>query len=72
MNKTEFDFRAIKIIRKMKGVTLPDLAKRAGISKGYLSQLENGLCSEPTLKMLLKISNAMKLDFFDFLKGLTV
>jgi len=49
----------IKKYREELGLTLPELAQKAGISKGYLWQLEEGEMSNPTMETLLKIAKAL-------------
>jgi XRE family transcriptional regulator, master regulator for biofilm formation len=49
----------IKNLRTAKNLTLPQCADKAGISKGFLSQLENGETSNPSLDTLNKIASAL-------------
>ncbi len=48
----------IRELRKARGLTLTDLARRTGLSIGHLSQVERGL-STPTIRQLQQISAAM-------------
>ena len=48
----------IKQLRKERNLTLEKLAKMAGCSKSYISQLENGT-SSPSLSMIGRLSAAM-------------
>jgi len=48
----------IRELRKSRGLTLTDLARRTGLSIGHLSQVERGL-STPTIRQLQQISAAM-------------
>jgi transcriptional regulator with XRE-family HTH domain len=51
--------------REVRGLTAEQLAYQNGISKGYLSQLENGKYL-PSLKMLEKIAKALDVPLRDF------
>jgi len=55
----------IKSLRKSKGVTLEKLAKRAGLTKGYLSQIE-GSSKTPPFSTLDKIAYALGVDITYF------
>lgn len=48
----------IKNLRKARGITLDALSEAAGLSKGYLSQIERGV-SSPSVKALHSISRAL-------------
>ena len=50
--------QALKKSRELKGMTQLTLAKQAGISASYLSQLEQGK-RDPKLTLLTKLSNAI-------------
>jgi len=52
--------KRIKTLRIEKGLTLPGLAEKAGISKGSLSQLENEEESNPSLDTLNKLAKALE------------
>lgn len=55
----------IKEIRKEKSITLQELADRAGVSKGLISQIENNR-TVPSLLVLINIVNALAVDLNDF------
>lgn len=57
----------IKEIRKIKGVTIQELALRAGVSKGLISQIENNR-TVPSLFVLINIINALDVDLNEFFK----
>ncbi len=59
----------IKAKRLEKGYGLVEFAKIAGVSAGYLSQLENGRKTNPNLEVLTKISKELGIDI-DMLLGL--
>jgi len=46
-------------MRTRKGLTLTELATEAGISKAYLSQIENGQVSKPSAQTLYRISRVL-------------
>jgi len=46
-------------MRQLKGLSLPQLADAAKISKGYLWQLENGEDPNPSLAILLQVAGAL-------------
>ncbi|WHY84332.1 helix-turn-helix domain-containing protein [Neobacillus novalis] len=46
----------IKQLRENKGFSLTELAKQANVSKSYLSQLERGLQSNPSMQFLKKVA----------------
>ncbi|MET4608393.1 transcriptional regulator with XRE-family HTH domain [Bradyrhizobium sp. JR4.1] len=48
----------IKSLRRARGITLDALSDAAGLSKGYLSQIERGV-SSPSVKALHSISRAL-------------
>lgn len=59
----------IKAKREEKNLSLVDFAKAAGISPGYLSQLENGRKANPRLDIVLNIIRKLEIDI-DMLLGL--
>ena len=56
----------IKRIRKEKGITQVDLAYACGFEKQNMQRIEAGKTS-PTLKTLLKISDALEIDIKDLM-----
>ena len=56
----------IKRIRKEKGITQVDLAYACGFEKQNMQRIEAGKTS-PTLKTLLKISDALEIDIKDLI-----
>jgi XRE family transcriptional regulator, master regulator for biofilm formation len=46
----------IRSLREKKKYSLSELAKRSGISKSYLSQIERNLQSNPSLQLLSKLA----------------
>jgi len=58
----------IKYLRHKNGLSVEALAKKAGFTKSYLSQIEN-LKREPTIGALTKIARALKVNFFFLVNG---
>jgi len=54
----------IRRIRKSKGLTLDELAHRSGISKGYLSKVENS-DKAPPVSTLLNIADSLEVSISD-------
>lgn len=52
----------ISQIRKEKGLTLSELADKAEISKSYLSNIERNLNDNPSIQVLVKISQVLNVD----------
>lgn len=59
--------KRIRILRAERQITLPQLAERAGLSKGLLSKLENDEESNPSITTLFKISEALEITIADIL-----
>jgi len=59
----------IKEVRKAKNITIQELANRAQVSKGLISQIENNR-TVPSLLVLINIIRALKLDLNDFFNDL--
>jgi len=66
MSDKEFG-RFIRGIRKQRGLTTSELAKKSGISQSYISQIETGNRPIPTDEVLLKLSQALKIDYAEML-----
>lgn len=58
----------ISDIRKKRGYTLSELAKRAGISKSYLSNIERNLNRNPSIHVIKKLSLVLDVDLEILLK----
>jgi XRE family transcriptional regulator, master regulator for biofilm formation len=48
--------KKIKRLRQQKGYSITELGRLADVSKPYLSQLERGLQTNPSLQFLVKVS----------------
>jgi transcriptional regulator with XRE-family HTH domain len=59
----------IKVIREQKGLKLELLAKHLGVSKGRVSQIENGQCCELTINRIAKIAQFLEVDFFEIISN---
>jgi|SRR6266850_2730927 len=49
----------IRYLRQGKNLSLADLTKKSGVSKTYISDLENGLGGRPNVQYLYKIATAL-------------
>ncbi|MBS4197574.1 XRE family transcriptional regulator [Lederbergia citri] len=49
-------------IRKRKGLTLTELADRAGIAKSYLSNIERSVNKNPSINVVEKIAKVLDVD----------
>lgn len=58
----------IKMLRRNKGITLEELAKKTGFAKSYLSQIEN-MKREPPISTLTKIAYVLNVDVVFLLTG---
>ena len=60
----------IKDIRKQKNITVQELANKADVSKGLISQIENNR-TVPSLPVLMKIIQSLNLDMNGFFKDIS-
>ncbi|EDS78059.1 HTH-type transcriptional regulator SinR [Clostridium botulinum C str. Eklund] len=58
----------IKAFRKEKGMSLNKLAKSAGMSPSYLSDLENNKSVNPSMEKLNKLAEILEVRIEDFYK----
>jgi XRE family transcriptional regulator of biofilm formation len=49
-------------LRKQKGITLSELAKRSKVSKSYLSNIERELNQNPSIQVVEKIASVLEVD----------
>lgn len=56
-------------IRKTQGFTLSQLAKRVGISKSYLSNIERELKRNPSIQIMERLAAALNMDLNDLLQN---
>ena len=59
----------VRTLRTEKQITLPELAERAGLSKGLLSKLENNDENNPSIETLYKIAEALDVTLADILES---
>ncbi len=57
----------IKQLRKDKGLSLRETAKRTNMSSSYLSQLENGHNTNPKKEILIKLASVLDIPYIDLL-----
>ncbi|KAA1418138.1 helix-turn-helix domain-containing protein [Mumia zhuanghuii] len=57
----------IRTLRTDKGLSLTELAERAGVSKSYLSTVEHGTGSRPGVAVLHKLATALGVTLADIL-----
>lgn len=57
----------LKALRKQKGMTQMQLAKKAGVTRFYISQLETGLRKNPSLPVLRRLAKALRVPISDLL-----
>jgi transcriptional regulator with XRE-family HTH domain len=58
----------IRALRTEKNLTLPELARRANLSKGLLSKLENDEESNPSITTVFRIAEAFGVTIADILE----
>lgn len=61
----------IKLIRKDKNLTIQEIADRAGVSKGLISQIENSR-TIPSLLVLMQIIKSLEVDLNYFFNNLSL
>lgn len=57
----------IKLIRTSKKIKQSDLARNSGISRAYLSELENGRKTNPSTDVLIRIANALNVNIAELI-----
>jgi len=57
----------LKRLREQRGLTQEQLAKRAGVSHGYIARLEIGM-HDPSLSTLSKLAKALKVSVAELVK----
>jgi transcriptional regulator with XRE-family HTH domain len=60
--------RELRALRQQQGLTVADLAQRAGLSGGMLSKIENGQAS-PSLTTLLALAQALQIPLTAVFRG---
>ncbi len=64
MNTKQSIGRRIKVLRKKRELSQEEVASKADISPNYVSRMERGT-ENPTLDMLIKISEALNVELWD-------
>lgn len=59
----------VKQLRKAKGLSLTELAERAGVAKSYLSSIERNIQSNPSVQFLEKIAAVLNVSVEALLTG---
>jgi len=61
----------VRFLRQGKGWTLNDLAEKSGISKAYISDLENGTAGKPNIQYVYAIALALDVTLDELLTDAT-
>src|SRR6266545_969717 len=61
----------VRFLRQGKGWTLNDLAEKSGISKAYISDLENGTAGKPNIQYVYAIALALDVTLDELLSDAT-
>ncbi|NOU94612.1 helix-turn-helix domain-containing protein [Paenibacillus sp. LMG 31456] len=61
--------KRVKQLRLAKGLTLTDLAQKAGVAKSYLSSIERDIQSNPSIQFLEKICAVLDVPIESFLQN---
>src|SRR6266853_2757872 len=60
--------KKIHTLRLEKGLTLPELAEKAGVSKGFVFQIEDDGKTNPSLETLNKLAKALDVTIAELLE----
>jgi transcriptional regulator with XRE-family HTH domain len=75
MDSTQIDLKKlgekVRFLRQGKGWSLGELAEKAGVSKAYISDLENGMAGKPNIQYVYNIAVALDVTLDDLLKDTT-
>lgn len=52
----------VTAMRKARGMSLTGLAKKSGLSRGYIHLIENGQQSNPTISVLIAITKGLNVS----------
>lgn len=61
--------RNMKKIRLARTLSQIELAQRVGIRQPYISQMENGICNNPSLEILTNLAVALDVTITDLMEG---
>ena len=59
----------VRFLRQGKGWTLADLAEKSGVSKAYISDLENASAGKPNIQYVFSVANALETTLDRLLDG---
>lgn len=59
----------IKSLRLQKGYSINELSEKSGVSKSYLSYMERGIQTNPSLQVLSKLAKTLGTSVDDLLEG---
>lgn len=59
--------RNVKACRKAVGLSQEELAFESGIDRTYVSQIERGVCKNPSLEVLVRISAVLGVSVLELL-----
>ncbi len=63
--------RKVRQFRKQRGMTVQEIADRAGVSKGLVSKIENGR-TIPSLPVLFSLIRSLETDIASFFEGISM
>lgn len=63
--------KRLQLLRKQKGLSLSELAERAGVAKSYLSLIERDVHVNPSIQFLEKISGVLNVHIQTILQNET-
>jgi transcriptional regulator with XRE-family HTH domain len=76
MDDTQIDLKKlganIRFRRQGKGWSLAELAEKAGVSKAYISDLENGSAGKPNIQYVFNIAVALDTTINELLQDTTI
>ena len=58
----------LKALRERKGLSQTEVAKRSGVTRFYVSQLESGLRKNPSLPVLKRLARALGVPVTELLE----
>lgn len=58
----------VKTIRKRRGLTQVELAAKAGLTQGYITQLENGVRTNPSFDIVQRLAKGLKVTVADLVE----
>jgi Predicted transcriptional regulators len=61
--------KRIQQLRSDKGLSISELAERADVAKSYISNVERGLQSNPSIQFLEKVATALDVSIHSILNG---